>query len=217
MRDLGSLEVHVEPAVQMRAPRHVGQGQVLAAQVRMLGELSRDHAPDTGTILDRLLYRRHVAFLGRRADQAPEYRGDITVEAGLLRIHPMIDGGAGTRVLRPQLRMRRVGMAKIAADRVALPQHEVVFLQRRHQPGRVHRTIFRRVRLAVRTADIDALVGKLQFFECPDHLHHVARCGTAPQNAAHRLPPCLDASSLGWRGARGNGLHRPSKRGTSQA
>ena len=80
-------------------------------------------------------------------------------------------------------------VAQIAADRIALPQRKIVFLEGGHQPRRIHRAVCRGIGLAERAAYVDTLVGKVQLLQRPDHLHHVAGRGAAPENATHGGPP----------------------------
>src|SRR6516165_8856873 len=50
-------------------------------------------------------------------------------------------------------------VAQVAADRVALPQSEIILLQRGHEACRVHGAIVGRVGLAERAADVDPFIG----------------------------------------------------------
>src|ERR1700733_7392494 len=60
MRHVRTVEIHVEPAMQMWTPWDVGQRQHVPGKVRVFGKLRRHHAPDARRILDALLDRDYV-------------------------------------------------------------------------------------------------------------------------------------------------------------
>ncbi len=83
------------------------------------------------------------------------------------------------------------GMAvrQIAQDRVALPQCEALFLQRRHQSGGILGAIFRSLRFAERGTCIDALERERHLAQSPQHLHHITGRGAPPYDPLHKFLP----------------------------
>ena len=183
------MVVHAEPAVRMDAPGDVAQREFRSGDVVVTAQSGVDQAPGAGGFLDRRRDRRQVPLVRRGAHQTPEYPAHRPVEHRLLGVHPAVDAGAGVRVRRPERRAGGVHLREIAQDRVALPEGEIALLQRRHQPGRVHRAVFGRVGLAERAADIDPLERQPEFAQAPENLHHVAGRVAAPHDALHGFSP----------------------------
>src|SRR6266571_2254187 len=154
-REPGTLHFQRVPAVDEGAERNVAHGEGFPGDMV---------APLEG-LLEHL---ERVCELYRGRDRARR------------PVHPAVGIGALPGIVRPK-RARAVLRRKVANDRVRLPQHAAVVLDRRHPAVRVHLAVEGLVDDAELQPGVGALVGNLQLFERPQHLLHVDRIDPAPE------------------------------------
>ena len=114
-----------------------------------------------------------------------EQREIWRVDRGEQPVHPALDVGALGRCRAGHL--RRIAAAKIAQDRVRLPDHGRAVNQSRHLGIRVHRLVFGCRGVVELAPVIFARVRLLDFFQQEDHLLHVSR-RLAPEQSDHVAP-----------------------------
>src|SRR3954467_1731005 len=89
-----------EPASRECPERDVGKRERVTFDMAARGKLNIENAPDLRGRIGTLLERNHVALLGRRADQSPEYRTFNRLHGRKRPVQPAVDRCALPRLLR---------------------------------------------------------------------------------------------------------------------
>src|SRR3569832_2731504 len=134
MRQVRTVNLEFEVAVQLRAGGDVAEGEGIARNKGAAGHVRVEQAEQDGAARDTLPDQRPIALLFRRAVEIPEHATDEgRLEIGGDPVGPLVRGRADGRIGWPK-RTVAVFRREIANDGVALPHPGAAVVDNRHAP-----------------------------------------------------------------------------------
>ena len=126
-----TLPVHDSPQATRQHLRRAVELFAEAGWTSQGGRLVNGDGEQFRALLAPFLDRSHVALLGRRAHEIPEYRAQRCLE-GDCPVHPAVGVGALLEIHGPQRACAVLGR-EIAHDCMRLPEHEAAVVDCRHE------------------------------------------------------------------------------------
>ncbi|MNL28717.1 hypothetical protein D3C87_1503740 [compost metagenome] len=189
-RPCGTGDVDVEIAIEHMAELDIGQGEVIARQIFMVGQLPFGNFQQARQSCQRFGDGLRVLLRWRGAHDLPEDRagkaqGDIELGPFGPFVHLRPTGGIG----RPET-VRAIAGGQIAQDGAGLPDWFIfAILEYRNQPIGIHGEKFGRVIAAMDMAHIVAEVIQPQLADTPHQRLHIGRGPAAPNGQRHGVDP----------------------------
>src|SRR5829696_2823297 len=120
-----------------------------------------------------------IPLFRRRADKTDERRPEVGPERSHLPIHPPVRVCSFCEVLRAQRAPPVLG-SEVPHDDVGLPEHEAAVRDRRHKTVRIQPQVLSFLVAAETTANINALIAKVQLSATPQNLLDVYGVTSTP-------------------------------------
>ncbi len=183
-------EVHLDRPADHRGDVEIGDGEIIADEIRLLGERLVEHLERPLDHLERLRELGRIAIFDRQADRMQRPDVDSAIDLVERPKRPLPGLGLGFGRCRIEAAERML-LRQIERDREQLPQDEAVIGDRRQPAIGIDRQEFRSPGAGRPDLERDVLVVDAEFHRHPQRAKG-ARAGDAVNaQAGHGWPPPL--------------------------